>query len=406
MDIVMNAPKAAVVGSGITPQMPQEPTPEAKAMVFEMPSADLIGKEASTVIKIDGQQIKEEKGNADERVVQPTVEAVKKTDEVKKEEVPKKEEVKSVLKPPTTDTKKDEKATEVKLKDKLPIAPITPVKEKATDTFDYSKYSSQEQGMLRKMANEAKVEYARLIDENKQLSSLKDATYLQHEQGYTLSPDYQALNQKAVLANVEGQAWRDALLAIKAGKPFKPIIGFNKDGSAKLGAEIQPTDEHELQVSQNLQACSQEVNRLSGELNVYPQRFKNQVQNDLAVMQQVQREKFSWEADPKLLDYSVEVEGQGEQKIRDIQAGFKSMFPPYLANTPGVHVAANLMVAMIIQGAELRQLRNQSQVATIKLDEAARGEPTSDNSPTAVAAKKDKNGNVIPSSFSLEGIPD
>lgn len=408
-DITLVQPTPKPTGTGLSPQMPQEAPAAVKAMTFSV-DPDYVGQDATVgTVKIDGQVVKEDNSNASDGI-KPVVEATKKTDEpvkeAKKEEPPKKEELKSVVTMPA-DLKKEEvkvDKTTTKAADKLPISPIT-LPDKGVDKFDYTKYSPQEQGNLRKMANEVKVEYARLLDENKQLSSLKDATYLQHEQGYTLSPDYQQLAQKSNFAMTEGQVWEQALLNIKAGKPFKPITAFDKNGNPVLGAEIQPTDQHEIQVTNNLQACIAESRRLSGELNSYPSRFKNQVSQDLATIQQVQREKFFWEADPKLLDATVEVEGQGEQKIRDIQSGFRSMFPPYLANTPGVQVAANVMVAMIIQGAELRQLRNTSQIATIKAQEMARGEPTSDNSPTQTLAKKDEKGRAIPVTFNLDGLP-
>ena len=83
---------------------------------------------------------------------------------------------------------------------------------------------------------------------------------------------------------------------------------------------------------------------------------------DLQGINAERHNRFAWVQDPKLLDYSVEVEGQGAQKIGDVKQNFKSLFPPYLSNSIAVEVASDMMVAMVIQSAELREAKNNQQV--------------------------------------------
>ena len=391
--------KPAVVGQGITPQMPTEPPKEALAMTF---TADptLIGKDDGTTITTDkGVEIKTEpaavKLDETKSVEAPKEEAKPVT------EVEKKEEKKSVLTPP--EGKKEEKVT-TKVAEKVAIKPITPVKEKKdeADTFDYSKFSHQDQLNLKNMSRQSREAYVKLVEENKQLSSLKDANYLQHEQGYTLSPDYQQLQQKDYLARTEGRAWEQALLDIKAGKEFRDITGFDQQGNPIYSKPRAASDRDEIRVTSNLNACVAAVRDNESALRTFPTQFKQRIGQDLQEINNERNARFAWVQDPKLLDYSVEVEGKGQQKISDIKSDFKNLFPPYLRNNVGVDVASDMMVAMIIQGAELREARNGQQIATIKQQEIARGEPTSDASEAPVSKLREKG---VPSVFTLDGLP-
>jgi len=403
-DIVI---KPSVVGRGITPEMPSAPPKEALAMTFTADSS-LTGKDDGTTITNDkGVELKTEPAEVklevtkSEPVVTKTVEAAK--EEVKPvTEVKVEEKKKSVLTPP--EGKKEEKVV-AKAEGKPVIKPITPVREKKEDdTFDYSKFSQQDQINLKNMSRQSREAYVKLLDENKQLSSLKDSNYLQHEQGYTLSPQYQELQMKDYLVRTEGRAWEQALLDIKAGKEFRDIIGFDAQNQPVYSKPRVATDRDEIRISSNLNACIQASNQNQQTLQTFPNQFKQRIQQDLQEINTERHNRFAWVQDPKLLDYSVEVEGQGQQKISDVKANFKNLFPPYLKNSVGVEVASDMMVAMVIQGAELREARNGQQVATIKQQEMQRGEPTSDAAEVMTNSKL--KGKGVPSVFSLEGLPE
>jgi len=393
--------KPAVTGSGFTPEMPTEVPKEALAMTFTT-EPSLIGKDDGTTITLDsGKEIKSEPAAIKQEETVKTVEAVK--EEAKPTtEVAKKEEKKSVLTPP--EGKKEEKLV-AKAGDTKPVSKlITPVKEKKeeADTFDYSKFSTQDQINLKNMSRQSREAYIKLVEENKQLSSLKDSNYLQHEQGYTLSPQYQELQTNDYLARTEGRAWEQALLDIKAGKEFRDITGFDANNNPIFSKPRPATDRDEIRVTSNLNACINAVRQNEQTLQTFPQQFKQRINQDLQEINNERNARFAWVQDSKLLDYSVEVEGQGQKKISAIKSDFKDLFPPYLKNSVGVEVASDMMVAMIIQGAELREARNGQQVATIKQAEMARGEPTSDASETTPSKLKEKG---IPSVFTLDGLP-
>jgi len=393
-------------GSGITPQMPVEPPKEALETKFEF-DPKMFDEHSPTVITTDkGVEIKTEEPT--KKVELPATDNTKtaaklepkqelKTEEVKTED----KKISSSLKPPV-DTK-----TLPKSDNKPAVKPITPVKDKKedADTFDYSKYSQQHQTNMRNMSRQSREAYAEILKQNEELAKLKDSTYLQHEQGYTLSPEYQEIRQRGTMAEIEGQCWKQSLLDIKAGKEFKEIIGWNQDGSPKFAAPRVATDEDEIRIANNLSACIGAVQQVRGQLTQYPVKFKEQLSADMQAINNERAARFAWVQDPKLLDYTVETEHAGTQKVSDIKSNFKSLFPVYVRNNPGVEVASDLMVALMIQSAELRESQASRTVAEIEKKEIARSEPTSYDRQTGESGVKTVNGHKVPATFSLEGLP-
>jgi len=391
----MDIPIATSSGKNLTPTMPKEPPAELKAMTFTQPPEGLMG-EVQTTIKMDGVEIPKEEVKvtptpAEEKVVAKE-EPVK--TEVKKEE---KKETTSVIKPP-----KEEKKTEAKITPETKVGEpksslITPPSKKAeTDTFDYTKYTPEQQGVLKQMSNVAKKEYAKVLDENKQLSSLKDATYLQHENAYTLSPDYQQLQVKNYRAQVEGQAWEQALLDIKVGKDYQEITGFNAQGQPVFQTR-KASDRDEIRVNNNLAACINASREFNNQLQQFPNQFKQRITADQQAITEYERNNFSWVAQPELLEHTIEVEGVGDRKIKDIISDVKNMFPVYERNSTGARMAAHLAVGLMIRNAELREARNSSQVANIVANEESKIEPSSDNREVA----KTNGANGVPKDFQL-----
>lgn len=373
--------KSAAVGSGITPQMSKEPPKEILEQTFTLDPSIKIGEGSSQTITGDsGKEIKPvvEEVKKEEPVVETKVDVPVK-EEVKKEEtVVKKEEPKPILRPPKKDDKKDD-SVKVDTKTKLSVKPVT-LPAKTDETFDYSGFSQQEVVNLKNMSRQSREFSANLIRENKQLAGLKDSNYLQHEQGYTLSPEYQNLQAKVYFANIEGQAWKQQLLNIRAGKPFRDVVGFNENGTPRFGDERPPTDEDDIRLSNNLAKCMSMAQQRQGELQSIPQQFKQRITADLQNIRDVQKQQFSWVADPKLLDYEMTTEN-GNKTVKQIKDEFKSIWPSYLQNSPAVDVASDLMVALMIRHQELEQANTSKTVAETLKEEVLRGEPGSTDRP-------------------------
>lgn len=87
--------------------------------------------------------------------------------------------------------------------------------------------------------------------------------------------------------------------------------------------------------------------------------------------------------------------------IQNISDYAMSLFPPYMRNTQGVEVAADLFAALQIYGQEIRELKAGKQVAEVRAEEVTRAEPTSRNTPV-----NDNKGRINGvKEFSLSGLP-
>lgn len=330
-------------------------------------------------------------GDKKEKVEKP--EEVKSTEEEITEEVinEKKEEkttepgLPKFLKPPKSD--KDSKKDESKLKSEETIKPLIPI---GKVTRDYTGHSAEEVAAFKKMSDEGYTLTKRLINENKELSKLKDSTYLQHENAYILDPAFQELRTTETFAKKEGDYWQEQLLLMKSGKPWKPITAWDKEGNPVLGAERQPNERDEEQVRVMMNNCYAETHRLNGQIRTYPDKYKQQMTADMQAIEAESLKRFDWVREPKLMDYSIEIAGFGDRTIKQITEDFTGLFPPYMRGNPGVKVAANLFVALRLQEAQIQELQNNKVVEDIKTEEVTRVEPTTSSRPAK--PKKAVNG--------------
>ena len=400
------------VGKGITPEMPLEAPPEVKSMIFSF-DPELMGKGGETTITDGkGHELQEIKPEIKEEVVQSkSVEAPKETVKQSEEKpVVKAEPVKkSVLTPPPKEETVAKSVKDEPIKAKVetpgapkPIAPPLPKDHKDTDTFDYAPYSPEQVNHLKNMSRTAREAYGKLVQENKELAKLKDASYLQHEQGYLLHPEFQQIRQRDRSVRIEGKAWEQALLDIKAGKPFREINGFDAHGNPTFANERVATDADEIRIQNNLQLCIQAAQQTGTQVQQFPERYKSQINQDLQTINNERANRFAWVTNPEILNHTVEVEGRGQVKVADVRNEIKGMMPTYMRAHPLADWVSDLVVALQIRNAELREATNGKVIAEIKNDEVRRGEPSSGASPKALTESEKKG---IPSTFSLEGFP-
>lgn len=378
---------------GITPEQAKEPPKEILEQTFSMDPA-LLGRAGEAQVKIG------EEGtitDGEKKVEEP------KKEEKKVEKVAEQEKVEpkpsTILKPPAETKKEEVKVQEGEKKEV--IKQIVPPSKDKPATRDYTGYSAEETAILKAMSNDAFDYTTKLIKESKENAKLKDSTFLQHPEAYTLSPEFKDTQRDVYFANREGQEWAKMLEQCKAGKPFKELTGFDNNGNPTYGAEIQPNDSIEERLRLNMNNCFGIAQQKQGKLNELGNTFKTRVQSDSQAIQQERAARFAWVSDPKLLDYTINIEGVGEKSIKQIREDMISLFPPYYRNSPGVEVAADLIVALRIQHAELQQALAGKGVAEIKKEEAMRGEPSSHSKPK----KESESVNGSPKEFSLSGMP-
>lgn len=389
---------SSTAASKFKPQVAKEPPKEILAMNFDMDDApkDMSGSTAHTEVTTIG------KSGAEQRATEAASTATEeKQSEIKGEK--KEEKIPSFLKASkeeVTTQKKDEKKEDAKVTDE-PIGHKIAEKKASTDTFDYSSYAPQEVTYLKNMSREAREFTSKLLKEHKDLSKLKDSTYLQHENAFMLDPQYNQLQNQAQQAQIESSYWNQQLMACKAGKKVRMLTGYDKDGRLQQSEEMNPSDELE----EKLRMCVHQTNNIGSnvraQLNDYPAKYRNQVNNDLQIIKGVSKQKFAWVADPKLLDYSLTMRDGSEKTLKKIKEENTNYWPAYLRNHPAVEAFANVMVALAYQDAELREAQAGKSVAETKTKEVERGEPSSTSKPASM-------GDVIGGirEFDMKDAPD
>ena len=268
------------------------------------------------------------------------------------------------------------------------IKPPAP-KGQGTVQRDYAGYSADEQAVLKQMSNPAFEFTSKLIKKAKELEPLKDAHYLQTEDGYMLTPEYKSLAADAYYAETEGQYLMQCLEQIGLGNKWRPMTGWTKAGEPIFGPEREPTAIEAEKIRVDLSKISGIAQQAQAKMQVLPQQFRQRIQQDNQMIQQEQEKLFEWVKNPAILDSKVPVGGGVEHTIREMKENVKSMFPSYHRNSVGVEAASNLFVALKIYAAEIMDLRKQLEVTTIKKEEAINQEPKGDKK-TGTNLKKGK----------------
>lgn len=276
-----------------------------------------------------------------------------------------------------------------------PIAPLG-TQQKARD---YTGFSPEEARMLKGMSNESFAYAAKLIKDNKELSQLKDSTYLQHPNAFVLDPQFQRMQEDSKFFDQEAQYWQDQLALMAEGKAWKPLLRWDEQGNPVYGESREPTALDQEKVRLAMSRAYDASHNAKGQLQQMAQSYAQRTKAGDAAIQAEQEKRFAWIADPKILDQKVAVEG-GEKTLRDIKSDFLGIIPPYHRGNVMADVAANLFTALMIYGNHIRTLQSNKQIQQVKQEEVYRAEPTSSARPQTGGGKV-VNG---VKEFSLEGM--
>lgn len=350
------------VGDVLKPQMPITVPTEIQGMEFnidQLPSSDdIVPSTPELEKKTTAAPVKEDKKSTEVAKVEP-----KKEDE-------KKSEITHHLKPPVK-AGEEKKTEEVKKEEKK-----TQVTVPKNDSFDYGGYSQQEVNLLKNMSIESRKFAGDLIKQNKELAKAKDSNYLQHPEAYRLDPQYQAGLVDIQFANKEAQYWQKQLELAKLGKPVRNLLQWDNKGNPVVGEEIAANDGIEETLRLNYQNAMQAGNAKRNELQQYPQKYKQQIDNDMGIINQTRGQIFEWNNKPELMDYTIHVEGLGDRSIKQIKDDFRNLWPTYMRNHIAVDTAADFMVALRIRDSELAEARASKEVTETKMEEVKRAEPS------------------------------
>jgi hypothetical protein len=382
--IIGGAGASAKQATPMRVDMPKAVPDNIKKMEFDINSFDVEQLPSTPPVKLEDETGK----TKDAKETDTTT----KKPEVKKEEPPvKKEEpktaVEQLLKPPVKEEKKDEKKPVVAVKEKLTVN----IPDKTTAQRDLTPYSPDEQRALKQMSNEGFELATRLIKENKDLSKLKDSTYLQHEHAYILDPQFQEIQMNIKSAQFEANHFMQQLTAAEKGEDVRDFLGWDKDNNPVYGQPIKTSAAVTEQIRAKYQTCLNAANQFRQKAQEIPTKYKQQITNDLKAISETCKEMFSWEKDEKLLEHTVPFEyadGVKDVSLKKIRDDFVEMIPPYMRSHPMTRVAANMAVAMRIGALQLAQAQTQQQVQEIHKEEVERGEISTETRPSVPAIKE------------------
>lgn len=311
-----------------------------------------------------------------------------KKEEIKLEVVPKEEE-KKVEDKKEEEKKEEKKEEEVSDSSRFLKPPKGSKEEKeaiakkgSRDTFDYTGYSQEETDILKNMPVSNREKVGKLIKEHKDLASVKDTQFYQHENGYVLHPGYQQEIGIINLATQESRIWAKQLADVKAGKNIKPLTGW-KNGQPVYGEEMAASDELEEALRSNVQKCQATVEERQRGVDAFVNNFKAITKRDTDAITTERGKRFAWVANPKLLDYSIPTQ-DGDKTIKQVRSDVAGMFPPYMRSSPAVECVGDLMTALFIAKAEIEELKKGGSIKKVKDEEKEAIEPGSDVKPKKV----------------------
>lgn len=316
----------------------------------------------------------------------PTIEQPKKEEvkaETPKEE--KKDELPSFIKPPKSSEKKEEVETKKEeKKEEKEESGVVKMPSRSEDPFDYKGFNEEEVGILKPLSLNAREKVAKALKDAKEA---KNSSYLQHPDAYSLTPEYKAAQTDVFYANKEAQFFAKQLEQCKLGKPVEVLKGWDEKGNPVIEGTLEPTDALEEKLRMAVQRSYGVAQDISGRMSNYATQFRNIIQQNTQGIKAERVKRFPWVADPKLLDYTIAVDGK-EIPIKKIREDIIGLFPPYEKHLEAVQIVGDMMVGLIIKDAEIQSLKGSKQVEAVKTAEQEKVEPKSDNRPAPVSDLK------------------
>lgn len=290
--------REALRGSPALPVTPSSPVPEhVKKMEFEMDPEGELEYEKNSDAATEGEGLVKEKKKPEAKV------AAKVEEETAKEE----EEVKPVEKP--------------KFSAKLPSKPVvkeqeeteTKPGEKKVEPRDYSVFPEEVREHIKNTSNPAfnflKDTYKRLQEVEVELNKIKPeyesiqktglpSSWVEHPDAWRLHPEVQQAFGRISKIEFEENHWKEQLIAIKAGKPYKIIQGY-QNGQPMLSGPIEPSEEAaEAAIANHVKLQGLKQNVYTG-INTFAQGFKNRVEEQSKAVEKIIEEEWPWYKDEK-----------------------------------------------------------------------------------------------------------
>lgn len=376
----------------------------AASQVDDVPARPVVSKPIRNILKAPPKETLEGKDfSVDADAPEEVLEVTKPLTDTK----PALEKDKKVA--PVADTTKQDDKKDEKKEDSQQIT--LPRKDDKKDTTqkkddkkpaqrDYSGYSEAEVEVLKQMSNPAFEFATSRLKELKELRDKKPDSYLQHPQGYILSPDYNEAVQNHNLAQFEYNHYKTQLINLRAGKKWTRVLGYKADGSAVLSEQQDPTEEADVELSGLVNYAQQLQNQFSQKADQVRQGYTRNVEASVSALNTERAKRFEWVAKPELLDSKIEIEGMGEVPVKKVIEDFKSFFAPHFRGSPILDLTADMFVAVQLLKNQIKGLQSQLLGAEKLRKDVIRAEPVVEGGEGGAATVR---GN---GEFSTDGMPE
>jgi hypothetical protein len=260
---------------------------------------------------------------------------------------------------------------------------------------DLSIFDAEESAAARQMSNEAFKQFTKL----KLAAKQSDQLYYQSPDAYQLHPEYKTIQTDQLYADKETRYWADQLDKIKRGEPWRELKQWDANGNPVVGDEVAGTAAHEEIIRRQVYSLMDVSKQLKSKSDQFKQKYSQSFNQDLSAINAERTKRFAWVANPALQESTLDFGEFGVKTVKQVRGDFINMFPSYMRNHPAVDTAADLFVAMQVQGRLLAEAQKTKSVETTINQEEDHVEPGSTDKP-----KKPTGGKGIPAEFSLAGM--
>jgi len=255
---------------------------------------------------------------------------------------------------------------------------------------DYTGLNEREIALFKRMSNEAYAELRPIYDNNKKLAEREAALKAReeavtkaaprgvydHEQAYTLTPQYTELSQAANTMAFEREYWVKQLAAVEEGADWKPLIK-NAQGQYFEGKAEKATAQAKAELLQKLTIAAQ-----------YHTHFTNQLaqvqQNHALHRQQLLNGMATYET--KFFPFFA---GDAGKKYEAELQSIKAAVPEEFRDHPMAGIAAKALLTVKLLNENNQKLTAALQAQKAAADTAKKTGPTlSTTSVTAAAPAK------------------
>ena len=177
---------------------------------------------------------------------------------------------------------------------------------------DYNGFSADEAKMLKRMDNQAFNHFSKMLREQKEVASRgatqpaapatpaqpASSSVLDHEEGYTLTPEYKAATKFVEGAIAIEQHWQQQFALARQGKSWTDLVDDGR-GGLKLVPGQESSAEAEAELLSHINFASQQRAEATRSVNQVSRQFQQNRAQQVATMQNVVRHYFPMYEQPR-----------------------------------------------------------------------------------------------------------